>query len=126
MYSSLGGFIGGCFNLSSEHSQSSYYCMSYDDKLHYCLPNKCIIVVQHLVFYTSIEKLSAALKRKSTLRQNVHMVLLQSRFVLLKHFVYMLQNRQYKIAALEFNVFLIRGFRDQPGFIFFCDKEPPW
>lgn len=30
------------------------------------------LLLQHLVFHTSIEKLSAALLRKSTLKQNVH------------------------------------------------------
>ncbi len=67
-----GGFSGGCFSLNSVHM---FYCMNYNDSLRYCLPHKCIIVVQHLVFHTSKEKLSAALKRKSTLKQNVHMFL---------------------------------------------------
>lgn len=57
--------------------QPKYYCMYYNDNLDYCLPHKCIIVVQHLVFRTSIEKLSAALKGKSALKQNLHMLLLQ-------------------------------------------------
>lgn len=58
--------------LSTQSTVHIIYCMNYNDNLNYCLPHKCIIVVQHLVFHTSIEKLSAALKkRKSTLKQNV-------------------------------------------------------
>lgn len=48
----------------SVQSQCFFTPFNYNDNLHYCLPRKCIIVVQHLMFHTSIEKLSAALKRK--------------------------------------------------------------
>lgn len=50
--------------ITQESTVHIIYCVNYNDNLHYCLPHKCIIVVQHLVFHTSIEKLSAALKEE--------------------------------------------------------------
>lgn len=49
---------------STQSTVHIIHCMNYNDNLHYCLPHKCIIVGQHLVFHTSIEKLSAALKKE--------------------------------------------------------------